>query len=87
MSSGVRAWTLPLLGEARSELERAATLAYHRRWWALLSVAQQRCIAASLLYDPGMAGSPGTGVESPLMEVLRCASELLAFSRLPLCLI
>ena len=65
-------------------LRRAAALAYHRRWWALLSVAQQRCVATSLLDDPGMVGAPGAGVEPPLGEVLRSASELPAFSRLPL---
>ena len=65
-------------------LRRAAALAYHRRWWSLLSVALQRTVATSLLDHPGLGCAPGAGPEPPLAEVLHGAREPVGYSRLPL---
>jgi len=65
-------------------LRRAARLAYHRRWWCLLSVALQRTVATSLLDHPGLGCVPGTGPAPPLGDVLHEALEMVEFSRLPL---
>ena len=45
-------------------LRRAAALAYHRRWWSLLSVALQHTVVSSLLDTPEMGGAPGAGPEA-----------------------
>ena len=65
-------------------LRRAAALAYHRRWWGLLSVALQRVVATNLLDHPGLGGMPGSGPEPPLGDVLQVGVEASAVSRLPL---
>ena len=65
-------------------LRQAAALAYHRRWWSLLSVALQHTVATCLLDHPGMGCVPGAGPAPPLAEVLHEAQELVGYSRLPL---
>ena len=65
-------------------LRQAAALAYHRRWWSLLSVALQHTVATCLLDNPGMGCVPGAGPAPPLAEVLHEAQELVGYSRLPL---
>ena len=64
-------------------LRRAAALAYHRRWWSLLSVALQHTVAVSLLDRPGMGCAPGAGPAPSLGDVLHGAPEFPAVSRLP----
>ena len=63
-------------------LRRAAALAYHRRWWGMLSVALQRTVTTYLLDDPGIAVALGSGPEPPLADVLHEAFDPPA--RLPL---
>ena len=65
-------------------LRQAAALAYHRRWWGILSTALQRTVATSLLDHPGMGSMPGPGPEPPLGDLLQIAMELPEVSRLPL---
>ena len=65
-------------------LRQAATLAYHRRWWGILSTALQRTVATSLLDQPGRGNMPGAGREPPLGDLLETAMEILEVSRLPL---
>merc|ERR1712182_94627 len=54
-------------------LRQAAALAYHRRWWGILSAALQHTVATSLLDHPGMGDMPGPGPESPLDALLQTA--------------
>ena len=63
-------------------LRRAAALAYHRRWWSLLSVALQHTVTTCLMDNPGLAAAPGAGPEPPLADVLHEAIDPPAFSRL-----
>ena len=65
-------------------LRQAAALAYHRRWWGILSTALQRTVATSLLDHPGMGSMPGPGPEPPLGDLLQIAMEIPELSRLPL---
>ena len=65
-------------------LRQAAALAYHRRWWGILSTALQRTVATSLLDHPGMGNMPGPGPEPPLGDLLQIAMEIPEVSRLPL---
>ena len=65
-------------------LRQAAALAYHRRWWSILSTTLQRTVATSLLDQPGMGNMPGAGREPPLGDLLETAMEILEVSRLPL---
>ena len=64
-------------------LRRAAALAYHRRWWGMLSVALQHTVTTCLLDDPGLAATPGAGPEPPLADVLHDAIDPPAFRWLP----
>ena len=61
-------------------LRQAAALAYHRRWWGILSTALQRTVATSLLDHPGMGNMPGPSPEPPLGDLL----QIPEVSRLPL---
>ena len=65
-------------------LRQAAALAYHRRWWGILSTALQRTVATSLLDHPRMGNMPGPGPEPPLGDLLEIAMEIPEVSRLPL---
>ena len=65
-------------------LRQAAALAYHRRWWGILSMALQRTVATSLLDHPRMGNMPGPGPEPPLGDLLEIAMEIPEVSRLPL---
>ena len=65
-------------------LRQAAALAYHRRWWGILSMALQRTVATSLLDHPRMGNMPGPGPEPPLGDLLEVAMEIPEVSRLPL---
>ena len=65
-------------------LRQAAALAYHRRWWGILSTALQRTVATSLLDQPGMGSMLGAGPEPPLGDLLEIAMEIPEVSRLPL---
>ena len=65
-------------------LQRAARLAYHRRWWSLLSIALQRTVATNLLDHPGLGEMPGTGPAPCLSEVLQDTGAYPEFSRLPM---
>ena len=65
-------------------LRRAARLAYHRRWWTLLSVALQRTVATNLLDHPRLGAMPGAGPTPKLGEVLQDTWDSPEFSRLPL---
>ncbi len=65
-------------------LRQAAALAYHRRWWGILSTALQRTVATSLLDHPGMGSMPGPGPEPPLGDLLQIAMEIAEISHLPL---
>ena len=56
-------------------LHRAAMLAYHRRWWSILSVALQQAVALCCLDHPGMADVAGQGPEMALAAVLTEAHE------------
>ena len=63
-------------------LRRAAKLAYHRRWWSILSVTLQQAVALCCLDEPGMACVAGLGPEPELAEVLTEAQETPEVSRL-----
>ena len=65
-------------------LRQAAALAYHRRWWGILSTALQRTLATRLLDHPGMGSMPGPGPEPLLGDLLEIAMEIPEVSRLPL---
>ena len=65
-------------------LRQAAALAYHRRWWGILSTALQRTVATSLLDHLGIGIMPGPGPEPPLGDLLQIAMEIPEVSRLPL---
>ena len=65
-------------------LRQAAALAYHRRWWAILSTALQRTVVTSLLDHLGVRSMPGPGAEPSLGDLLQIAMEILEVSRLPL---
>ena len=65
-------------------LRQAAALAYHRRWWGILSTALQRTVAMRLLDHPSMGSMPGPGPEPPLGDLLQIAMEIPGVSRLPL---
>ena len=65
-------------------LRQAAALAYHRRWWGILSIALQCTVATSLLDHPRMGNMPGPGPEPPLGDLLEIAMEIPEVSRLPL---
>ena len=65
-------------------LRQAAALAYHRRWWGMLSTALQCTVALSLLDHPGMGSLPGPGPEPMLGDLLQIVMEIPEISRLPL---
>ena len=65
-------------------LRQAVALAYHRRWWGILSTALQRTVVVSLLDHSGMGSMPGPGPEPPLGDLLQFAMEIPEVSRLPL---
>ena len=65
-------------------VRQAPALAYHRRWWGILSTALQRTVATSLLDHPGMGSMPGPGPEPPLGDLLQIAMEIPELSHLPL---
>ena len=65
-------------------LRQVAALAYHRRWWGILSTALQRTVATSLLDHPGMGDMSGPDPEPPLGDLLQIAMEIPEVSRLPL---
>ena len=65
-------------------LRRAARLAYHRRWWSLLSTALQRTATTNLLDHPRLGEMPGSGPAPCLSEVLQDTGSFPEFSRLPL---
>ena len=56
-------------------LRRAAKLAYHRRWWGILSAALQQAVALCCLDHPGMGSVAGLGPEPCLAEVITEAHE------------
>ena len=61
---------------------QAVVLAYHRRWWGILSTALQRTVATSLLDHPGMENIPDPDPEPPLGDLLQIAMEIPEVSRL-----
>ena len=65
-------------------LWQAAAVAYHRRWWKILSTALQRTVATSLLDHPGMGSMPGPRPEPTLGDLLQIAMEIPEVNRLPL---
>ena len=65
-------------------LRPAARAAWQRRWWALLSVAAQEALAATLLEENPLQGGPAGFDEPFLADVLEAASEVPAISRLPI---
>ncbi len=70
---------------APSLLRASARAAWHHRWWALLSVAAQSSLAATLLGEGALAlGGPAGRDEVPLEEVLDADPGLPSASRLPL---
>ena len=71
--------------EAVPLLRRSAALAWHRRWWSILSCAAQRSVAATLLDQRVEAG--WLGVDGPTLETSEVAcggAEALGWSCLPL---
>ena len=62
---------------------KAVALAYHRRWWGILSTALQCIVSTSLLHHPGTGNMPGPGPEPPLGDLLEIAMEIPEVSRLP----
>ena len=64
-------------------LRRAAKLAFHRRWWSMLSVALQHTVAVSLLDHPGLGAAPGVRALPSLGEVLQGSTVPPEASRMP----
>ncbi len=66
-------------------LRASARAAWHHRWWALLSVAAQSALAATLLGEGALAlGGPAGDDDVPLAAVLDSAPGPPLVSRLPL---
>ena len=64
-------------------LRAAAQQAWSSRWWALLSVTQQRLLAGSLL-DTGEHGVDAVGGGAPTLADLVLDAPTVGPSRLPL---
>jgi len=68
---------------APTHLRRAAQLAWEARWWAMLSVAAQNTLAATILDDAVATLVGFDGNEPTLADVLLDGGGLPAASRLP----